>query len=368
MKDTPPVSEASVGARPVLFPNPEEVRRILVCQLRQMGDVLLATPSVELLARHFPKAEIHFFTEQKCLPLLEGNPHIHTLWPLDKKALPTLIHELVYYRKIASQGFDLVVDFQQLPRIRWVVAFSRAKVRLTFPPPWYLRPLYTHWEQPTQGHAVSRKAGILAPLGIHWNGERQRMYLTQAERDEAAALLASLGLAGTPFITVDPTHRRYTRRWPAAHFAALMDMMAQARPDLHFFLTYGPGEEEYVRDVRERCACKERVHVPPRMTLRLLAACMERAVMHIGNCSAPRHMAAAMDLPALGILGATSGGWTFPAPDQRYVEAKQLMDMPCQNCNKNTCPYNLRCLTQLTAELVFPIAMEHLERFGRKVS
>ena len=71
---------------------PESVRRILVCQLRQIGDVLLATPSIELLARRYPQAEVHVFTEKKCLPMLQGNPYVHTIWAVDKKAMPTLLH------------------------------------------------------------------------------------------------------------------------------------------------------------------------------------------------------------------------------------------------------------------------------------
>ena len=39
-------------------------KRILVCQLRQIGDVVLATPSIELLKRRYPDAEIHLLTEK----------------------------------------------------------------------------------------------------------------------------------------------------------------------------------------------------------------------------------------------------------------------------------------------------------------
>lgn len=70
--------ETDEAGPPLLLP-PESVRRILVCQLRQIGDVLLTTPSLELLARRYPGAEIHVFTEKKCLPMLQGNPHVHTI-------------------------------------------------------------------------------------------------------------------------------------------------------------------------------------------------------------------------------------------------------------------------------------------------
>ncbi len=342
-------------------------RRILVCQLRQIGDVLLATPSLELLARRFPGAEIHVLTEKKCVPMLEGNPHVHTLWPLDKKALPTLLRELVWYGKIASTGFDLVVDFQQLPRCRWVVALSRAKVRLSFPPPWYLRPLYTHWEKPLPAYASAYKAGILAPLGIAWRGERPRLYLSAREKDAASALLRDLGLEGLPFVTVDPTHRHATRRWPARHFAALMDMAAEAEPSLRFLLLYGPGEEEDVRALRELCRHKDRALVPPALlSLRQAAACMERAALHLGNCSAPRHMAVAVGVPTLTVLGSTGKGWTFPSPEHRHIRAGDFFPLPCQACNKNHCDRDLHCLEGLGPELAAPVFLEHLRKFGAR--
>ena len=62
-------------------------RKILFCQLRQIGDVLLATPSLQLLKQHYPGAEIHLLTEKKCAPVLKNNPHVSHIWAIDKKAL-----------------------------------------------------------------------------------------------------------------------------------------------------------------------------------------------------------------------------------------------------------------------------------------
>ena len=352
---------------PSLLLPPDSVRRILVCQLRQIGDVLLATPSLELLATRYPGAELHVFTEKKCLPMLQGNPHVSTVWPVDKKALPTLAHELAFYRRVTAEPFDLTVDFQQLPRCRWVVALSRARVRLSFPPPWYLRFLYTHWTKPKPAYAGAYKAGVLAPLGLRWRGERPRLHLSAAERESARALLEHLGLNNTPFVTVDATHRHPTRRWPAAHYAALMDMALETRPDLRFLLSYGPGEFDEVRALRERCRHKDRVALPPDMPdLRLMAACLERAALHLGNCSAPRHMAVAVDTPTFTILGATGRGWTFPSPEHADIQGKEFFDMPCQHCNKNVCPHGgPPCLDRLTPDLVFPRFMEHLRSYGK---
>jgi heptosyltransferase-2/heptosyltransferase-3 len=350
--------------------NPDTVERILVCQQRQIGDVILATPAIELLARRFPKAQIHVFTEKKCVPILENNPYVHTVWPVEKEKLPTLLHEFAFYRKVAAQGFDLVVDFQQLPRCRAVTALSRAPVRLSFPPRWLLRPLYTHWAQPKPAYAAAYKTGVLEPLGIRWQGERPRLYLTDEERASAEKLLASLGLDGRFFISVDVTHKRYTRCWPARHYAALVDMLAEEMPDLHFFLPYGPGEEEEAKAVRELCACKERVAVPfSQLRLRELPACMERASLHLGNCSSPRHMAVALGIPTFTILGAGGEGCTFPSPEHRDLQIKELMDMPCQPCrNSYKCSFGVACMEKLEPQLVLPHVMKHLREHGKGFS
>jgi heptosyltransferase-2/heptosyltransferase-3 len=218
--DSPAVEGGPAPPKSGVIPHdPEAVRRILVCQFHQLGDVLLATPSLELLARAYPRAEIHLLTEKKCLPLLEGNPHLHTVWPLDKDKLPSLLHELAFYRRISACRFDLLVNFQHLPRGRWMAAFSGAGIRLAPASSWYNRWLYTCCVEQKRAYAAAFKAQVLSPLGIVWRGERPRIYLSEQEREEGRRLLADLGLGGVltgglRLITVDASHRHATRQWP----------------------------------------------------------------------------------------------------------------------------------------------------------
>ena len=336
-------------------------RKILLCQLNQIGDVLLMTPCLELLARRFPAAQIHVVTEKKCIPMLEGNPHVAHIWPIDKKALPSLVSELGYYWSIARQNYDLIVDFQQTPRCRWIVGFSHSAVRLTRTPPWYTRWLYSHWSEPERGYAAAMKASVLRPLGITWDGEKPRLYLSDAERTWAAAYLREMHLEpGQKLVTVDSTHRRATRCWPAASYANLMDMAAERDSSLRFLLLYGPGEREVIDQVVALTRNKNVLLVPERvLTLRETAGCIAEAALHFGNCSAPRHMAVAVDTPTLTVLGATSSGWTCPSPEHRHI----ALGLPCQPCNSNRCKFNtLECLATLSPDMVLPLFMEQLEK------
>lgn len=336
-------------------------QRILVCQLRQLGDVILTTPALELLRRRFPAAELHLFTESKCVPLLENNPHVDKVWGLDKKKLTPFPKEIAWYWHVARTGYDLVVDFQQLPRCRWVVAFSGASVRLAATPPWYTRLLYTHSAPVPEGYAAASKAAILAPLGICWNGERPRLYLTSAERIEAQGLLAATGLLpGQTLVTLDPTHRQTTRRWPVRHYVELVRGLCAARPDVRILPLWGPGEEPEIRELVAQLPEGCCVMPQAMLSLRQMAACIAEAKLHIGNCSAPRHMAVAVDTPSLTVLGSTSHGWTYPSgacggPTHSSLAA----ELPCQPCDRNTCS-NRRCLEEFDASRVLPVALKML--------
>lgn len=237
-------------------------KRILVCQLRQIGDVVLATPSIELLKRRYPDAEIHLLTEKKCAPLLEHNPHLGKVWALDKKVLSSLPQEIAWYWHVARTGYDLVVDFQQLPRCRWVVAFSGAPVRLSYTPPWYTRLLYTHSSDMLDGYSAMSKASVLRPLGIEWNGERPRVYLTDEEHAFARTLLAQAGLQPEQrLITLDPTHRQPTRRWPLAHYAGWSACLLSATPPCASCLSGGRARKPKFRSCPAsappvRCSCR----------------------------------------------------------------------------------------------------------------
>ena len=334
-------------------------RRILVCQQRQIGDVLLSTPVFELLKRRFPEAELHLFTEKKCEPLLRHNPFLHAFHLIEKKG--GFFRQLAFYREVAALGFDLVIDLQQLPRCRMMTLMSRAPVRLSFPSSIFSRLRYNCLVRPEEGYASQTKVSLLAPLGIHWQGEGPRIYLTEEERRRAREILKDCGFKeGQRLVAIDSTHRRASKRWPAERFAALMRLLAGHDASLRFLLLRGPGEEADIAALQKLCLDaglgQEHLLVPePLPDIRLSAACLAEAALLVGNCSSPRHMAAALNVPSLIIPGASGTAWRYPSP----IHAELRPDLPCQPCSKTECN-DPQCLLRVTPEDAFALALKLL--------
>ncbi len=332
-------------------------RKILVCQQRQLGDVLLATPVFELLKRRYPQAELHLFTEKKCVPLLRHNPYIDAFHLIDKQK--GFFGQIAFYRKVAQQRFDMAINFQQLPRCRMMTWFTHAPVRLSYDTGFWNNRIYTHVVPEKKGYACLAKASLLECLGLRWQGEPPRIWLTEEEEEQACDLLRQCGFeGGQQLITIDATHRRATKRWPPENYAELIGLLAGSDPDLRFFLLRGPGEDADVLHLRSLCKEQDRIFLPPQVPdLRLSAACIKKAVLHIGNCSAPRHMAVACGTPSLTLTGASGPLWTYPGPLHAHMSA----GLSCCPCDKTECS-DMRCMTLITPEMVFEKALGLLHK------
>lgn len=334
-------------------------KRILLCQLRQIGDVVLSTPLIRILKKLWPEADVDVYTEKKCTPVLENNPDISKVIAVDRSL--GFLDAMRFYYRVGRSGYDMIIDCQQLPRIQWMLMFSNAPIRFTYTPQWYKRFLYTHWNQLHGPYAAKCKAGpVIRTWGEElWDDPRPRMYLSDEEKDWAAAHLTELGLRPEDtLVTLDATHRRESRRWPVEHYAEVVRKAVEKRPDLKFYLLFGPGEEEEARKVMDGCGHPEHCLLPRSVTtLRQMAAVIGAADFHLGNCSSPRHFAAALDTPTLTVLGSTSDAWTCPTRDHDQL----ILGLECQPCTQNVCPEgHYRCLRDMTPGTVLTAFLQRI--------
>src|SRR5690606_12975626 len=88
--------------------------KILVIQLRQLGDILLTTPCLRALKQEFPKARITFLSHAMGRLILDDCPSLDEHFFYDDTW--SKMRELRLARTLRARGFDLVFDFMNNPR------------------------------------------------------------------------------------------------------------------------------------------------------------------------------------------------------------------------------------------------------------
>lgn len=327
--------------------------RILLIQIRQIGDVLLTTPLAKILKQHYPKSYIAFLAEKPSYDVISGNPYIDEAIVLNKKER-NFFSTIESIRKIRNKNFDLVIDTFGNPRSALITFFSGAKYRMGFDyrgrKHFYnikakrsLKPKY----------AVDFKVDILKAIGVK-SQERELYINVPAEAEEYIQnFLNSASITKDDFlISISPVSRRSYKIWPKERFAQLSDLLI-SRYKAKVIFVWGPGERKYIEEIASIMQYKPIISCETR-SLKELAALLKRCHLHIGNDNATKHIAVAIKTPTITIFGPSSNiSWN--PPDNMHKAIKK--ETHCINCDRHTCE-NLKCFDLITVDDVEEVFKE----------
>lgn len=276
--------------------------RVLLIQLRQLGDILLTTPCIKAIKTAVPNAKVSFLAHPMAKPILSGNTYLDEVYYYDPKNGVGDFLRLV--AKLRRQRFQLIADFMHNPRSAlFAVAATRGNClrttmfgRRNF--------LYHHNYHPPEEYIVREKLGLLTSLGLEGPfDQRPLVPWAAADLGPASQLFEGEAEASGPRVILSATHRRPHRRWPKAHFIELARYLYTAW-NADIIWVWGPGEEEFVRDISKDTPVPTRIS--PNTTLKELAALMANADFFVGNSNGPSHFAVSQDTPSFQLHGHTS--------------------------------------------------------------
>ena len=315
-------------------------KRILIIQLKRAGDLVVTVPVLPALRSALPDAKIDFLVDPPFASLLENNPFINTIRCYDRGNV------WATWRALRAASYDWIIDFQSSPRSILAGLFSGASIRAGYKVNFWGHFFNRSCKRPGAGISVTEgKMNLLRLLipGLGSAGERQ-IFLTEAERSWAKGQMGARGMEEGA-VGLIPTHRRLSRRWPAASFAKLARLIvAQGRP---VWLFWGPGEEGYVSAIQQQVP--ETRMIPP-TSLRQMASLLAQCRVVVTNDNGPMHLAEAVGAPTVTIYGPTDPfSWNAGGPKHKAIQAQGL---GCLGCNLNECPFGHECMTQITPERV----------------
>jgi heptosyltransferase II len=316
---------------------------VLVIQTAFLGDVVLTTPLLTLLAeRHGP---VDVVTTPGAAPLLEGHPAVRDVIRYDKKGRDAGLRGL--RRLVATLRARRYVRVY-LPHRSWrsaaLALLARVPQRTGFADSAAAITYTTRVPRAQAGHEVER---LLALAGAR-QGEPPPVSLALTAEDEAAADRWLAGRGVPPgFIVVAPGSIWGTKRWP--YYPALA-----AALEGPIVVVGGAEDAALAREVV--AAAPGRVwSVAGELSLRGSAAVIRRARALVTNDSAPLHLATAVGTPAVAIFGPTvpEQGFGPRAAHSLALGHPGLRCRPCSAHGPAVCPLgHHRCMRELPAATV----------------
>jgi ADP-heptose:LPS heptosyltransferase len=335
---------------------------------------VFTTPAIRALHRHFPDAQLTYLVEPAAAPVVAGNPHLGRVWVAPRAGWWS---DLALGRRLRVERFDLALDFHGGPRASLLTWLSAARVRIGYdvsgrgwmytcrvPRPRALRPR----------HSVRNQWDLLAPLGLEPpdpDADRVEMLVDPVAAAAVAARLAAAGVSDSDeLVVVHVSAGNPFRRWPLEAFADLTGRLAARAADRRVVVTSGPSDRQAARRVVEAARRQlgsqlaARVVSCDEFSLPELRALADRAALYVGGDSGPLHIAAASDVPIVGLYGPTLPARSAPwRPSSLVAEAVAVEGLPCRPCDQRRCePGDFRCLTRIHPSEVAEAAERALRR------
>jgi lipopolysaccharide heptosyltransferase I len=294
---------------------PESAKRFLIIRLSSIGDIVHALPAAAALGEAFPGAQIDWVVESRHAALLERNPFLRRVIPLDtlgwRRNLvrgETLAAVRSSVAALRAENYDAAIDFQGLYKSAFIARLSRARERVGFTENRLREPaaavFYSARVTPDERkHVIELNLALVEYLGVpRIGGARWQFPLpaSTADEDYVSRQLAALGVRD--FMIVNPGGGWRSKRWAPENYAAVIRRMAEEFPG-EFLLTGSPDEEPVIEEIR-RASETPRAHYFP-STVTQFIALSRRANLFVGSDSGPLHLVAAVGTPIVGIYGPT---------------------------------------------------------------
>jgi heptosyltransferase-3 len=344
-------------------------RNILVIQLGDIGDVVVATASFRALKDSLPDAHVHALVRKGCGALLAADPNLSGIFESRRgggKLSDALRENLALARGLRAEQFDLVIDLRTGDRSAILALLARGteKVAYAGDGAFWRRFIYTRLfdrlaAAPSPTHpGADQSLRILRAAGFDVGDFLPRLHVSGETETEAERILSAAGISpGTRFVTINPFSRWKYKEWGYDRWAEVIAGLGE-RHGVPSVLIGSAEESGESAGILRKAGGKGR-SITGKTSLGELAAVLRRSTLHLGVDSAAPHMAAALGTPTVTIFGPSDWrAWVLPGDLQRVVAP----DMPCVPCNMEGCDRKGRsiCLEELPADKVLQAAGEIL--------
>jgi len=163
-----------------------------------------------------------------------------------------------------------------------------------------------------------------------------------------------------PVVALHPGGYYDTQKWDAARFGLLAKMIAE-KYKAAVMIIGGSGDMESVKKVLEAAGLADTAALFPGMEE--LTKTLSGCDLLICNNSGPLHLAAALGVPTISMMGPTDPVLWWPKGDNQVVIRKGVK---CSPCSLGRCEEHL-CMDLITVDEVFDEARKLLEKvYGLK--
>ena len=351
------------------FSKPSRVDRILIIQLGDIGDVVLATPTVRAVKEAYPHALVSIMVRKPCGSLLAADPNLHDIVEVTKfrgSAFHIMKENVKFARRLRGVRYDLVIDLRTDDRgaIMSFLTGARERVgRRCAKPFWhdlaFTRILDDPAAAPPPVHpGADQSLRVVRAIGMDTKDSTPKLHISSNDRQYAKRRLAEHGLLPNGrWFTLNPFSRWKYKEWSDDKWGQVINNL-WGRFNMPALLIGSPQEHSAAESIVSRC--NGGAHNLTGGSIGEMAAVIATSSLHIGVDSAAPHIAAALGVPTVTIHGPLDWrAWRVNDAMNKIITPQ----MECVPCNRKGCDGSGNGKSQCMERLEANDVLHEIDRF-----
>jgi O-antigen biosynthesis protein len=351
-----------------------DIRNVLAIKVDHIGDFLTAFPAFQRIKERFPKCRLHVLASPAARQLAALESAIdnviefeffHARSSLGKKDVDEKEVDALA-AKLAPLDIDIAIDLRKSPDTRHLLRCTGAKWSAGFDWlnqfPWL--DIALTWEgdarlAPKRNHVADDLINLVdavAAAGIAQRDTIRRLGKRSTRRFSVTSQLEREGLYERRVVCLHPVCGNELRQWPPEYFASIGDSLIECE-DVNVAVIGGLDEREIADRMLTDMKRQDRAtSLVGRLDLAELPYFLKTCALFVGNNSGPKHIAAALGVPTVGIhSGVVDPREWGPLGKAAVAVRRDMTCAPCYSEKREDCHRGLACLLGLSPAEVLPM-------------
>ncbi len=270
-----------------------------------MGDIIHAMAALQFIKKKLPKCTVDWVVEENFQELVQNNPHIDNILPINLKSLKknklNIFNQIKLINKYAKNNYDIVIDAQGLIKSAivskilggrtvgsFIAGFDENSIREKAASWFYDKKVNIAYDK----NVIERNIKLLTKT---LNIEIMKEELLQKE---PFLFYKSALLIENEYIVFVVGASKENKIYPKEKF---LDIAEQLKEKV--VVVWGNDEEKEIAQwLSEKC---EYIDVAPQTTIDGLKSIIANSKLVIGGDTGPTHMAWGFNIPSITIFGNT---------------------------------------------------------------
>jgi len=319
-------------------------QKILVINLRNLGDVLLMTPLLDALKARYPVAVLDVMVYQEAIEMLEMGITVRKKYAVPRQAprLEKIVSDLGLARQIRSEDYSLVISLTEGDRSAIFSWVSGAKYRIgiqhsSINSSLWKKKAYSHLypTQPDKKHRVEQYLDVLRSMGerIPFSSIPLRFQIAEEATRSISNKLRDFGVDKQKLVVVHPGSRWTFKTLSDEQLVEVIKFIKRCGYDVVVTGDSSRQEQEKIDRIKKKCGF-DVIDLSAKISVSELAALLKASKILISSDSMPMHLAAAVGTKVIAWFGPSNQTVWHPW----FVEHRILaMDYPCRPCGLDGC-------------------------------